>query len=369
MNEVTILPGRALAGPGAPDGSGDPGKDKPRQEKPSAEKPGSGGTTKESAPAVSVIIPVYNRFTMLRQAVASVLYQNFRDFELIIVDDGSTDGTAHIGARGLQTDAAGSRGATEIASAVTQTDAAARSDRAGGPRNTPQTTFQPVPPKSFKFLQIEHTGMPGAVRNRGVEASRGEFIAFLDSDDLWMPRKLERQILCMRIPGAPGISHTRELWLRNGKIVSQASQKHKRSGRLFHDSLLKCIIGPSTVMMKRKLFLDAGGFREDIEIAEDYELWLKITARSDVAFLDQPLTVKRGGHEDQLTAKYGQIEIFRIEALAGLLDNGFFNDEDRILAAAELSRKCAIYANGARKRGKIDEALDYESRSRKYAEI
>jgi glycosyltransferase involved in cell wall biosynthesis len=203
--------------------------------------------------------------------------------------------------------------------------------------------------------------MPGAMRNRGAEAARGKYLAFLDSDDLWLPRKLELQTELMRKNTSCRISHTRELWVRNGKTVSQASQKHRRSGRLFKDSLVKCIIGPSTVMIERDLFQKNGGFREDLEIGEDYELWLRVTSKNDVAYLDRPLTVKRAGHADQLTSKYGYIEHFRIEALAALLAANYFHGENRKLAAAELSRKCTIYVAGAEKRGKFKEAEKYAS--------
>ncbi len=137
---------------------------------------------------------------------------------------------------------------------------------------------------------------------------------------------------------------------------------------LFDDALQKCIIGPSTVVMERSLFVESGGFREDLEIAEDYELWLRITPDERVGYIDTPLIVKRGGHEDQLSSKYGQIEIFRIHALLELVESGYFSGGNQARATGELSRKCAIYANGARKRGKNDEAERYEALARAYGE-
>ena len=223
------------------------------------------------------------------------------------------------------------------------------------------------PPSAFQFIQISHTGMPGAVRNIGVEAARGRYVAFLDSDDLWMPRKLLNQIELMSSQSAAMISHTREAWLRNGKVVSQASQHHTREGRMFADSLAKCIIGPSTVMMDRALYQSTGGFEDDIEIGEDYEYWLRITPRHEVAYLDVPLTVKRAGHADQLTVKYGHIEFFRINALRRLVDGGYFEGVDLKLARAELSRKCHIHAMGSAKRGKDEEAGEYEALSLEYS--
>jgi hypothetical protein len=216
--------------------------------------------------------------------------------------------------------------------------------------------------------------MPGFVRNRGAEAASGEYIAFLDSDDLWMPEKLEKQadlILRGKEENAAGdagrmqICHTREKWVRSGRVISQSSQKHKREGDIFEDSLWKCIIGPSTVMMEKSLFESCGGFREDLEVAEDYELWLRVTAENYVDYLDEPLTIKQAGEWDQLSGKYGQIEIFRIKALQGLLESGFFkslDDPEREKSARQVfEKKCMIYASGCRKRGRSEEAAFYEN--------
>ena len=273
-----------------------------------------------SPPPVSVIIPVYNRPAMVREALASVLAQTFRNFEILAVDDGSTD-------------------------------------------DTPERLEEAAEGAPLRVIRIEHCGKPGAVRNRGVEAARGELLAFLDSDDLWAPEKLESQLALHGVASAaPRISHTRERWLRNGREVSQGSQRHRRAGDLFVDSLKKCIIGPSTVMMERSLFEELGGFREDVEIAEDYELWLRVTHREPVAYLDEALTVKRAGPWDQLSERHGGIELFRIQALRELVEQGGFGDNPEHAAEArrELGRKCRIYASGCRKRGREAEAQEYE---------
>ncbi len=284
-------------------------------------------------PAVSVIIPVYNRQVLVREAVTSVLNQTFRDFEIIVVDDGSEDGTPSL------------------------VKALAASD----PR--------------VRRLRIRHSGFPGRVRNIGAGHARAGRIAFLDSDDLWLPEKLQRQIdFFTRNPGIR-ICHTREKWVRGGKEVSQAGQNHRREGYLFGDALKKCIIGPSTVMMERTLFEEAGGFREDLEIAEDYELWLRITCREEVGCIDDPLVIKRAGEWDQLSEKYGHIELFRIRGLKDLADRGYFDacagpeGDPGHGARRELSRKCRIYAAGCRKRGRIDEAEEYEELARRYGGV
>ncbi|HUX12352.1 MAG TPA: glycosyltransferase [Spirochaetia bacterium] len=281
-----------------------------------------------SDPTVSVIIPTFNRSKLTIEAVGSVLRQSVRAAEIIVVDDGSTDGTAE--------------------------------------------RLQEAAPQ-LSVLRIPHCGMPGAVRNAGAGRARGALLAFLDSDDLWEPAKLARQIGFHQAQPGVRISHTREVWLRDGRIVSQQTQRHRREGDVFADALVKCMIGPSTVMLERALFEESGGFREDLEIAEDYELWLRIVDHEPVGYIDEPLTLKRahGGEagDGQLSARYGQIEIFRIRALEDLLERDFFVRARAEVARAELARKCRIYAAGCRKRGKLEEAHLYELRSRSYTEI
>ncbi len=275
-------------------------------------KPGN----RESPPLVSVVIPVYNRFELLMQASASVLSQDMADFELILVDDGSEK---------------------EVSTAAGLGD------------------------ERVRVVRLKHTGLPGLVRNRGAEAARGRYLAFLDSDDLWRPEKLLLQSEYFAGHREIKICHTRETWERDGRTVSQSSQRHRREGDVFTDALKKCIIGPSTVMMERELFLETGGFREDLEIAEDYEYWLRITAFHRIGYIDTPLTVKRAGGWEQLSEKYGQIEVFRIRGLKVLVDAGFFPPDPEAAAREAPGRECRLYAAGSRKRGKNAEAADYEA--------
>ena len=275
---------------------------------------------------ITAIIPTYNRLSLLREAVLSASAQTCPDLELIVVDDGSIDGTEEFCANQL--------------------------------RENPDT---------FRYLNLPHCGRPGKVRNAGARETEGDYLSFLDSDDLWEPEKLSRQVAFFEEHQDIRICHTREVWQRGQKVVSQAGQRHKRSGYIFPDALKKCVIGPSTVMMRRELFEEFGGFREDLEIAEDYELWLRITAKYPVGYIDEPLVIKRGGHPDQLSEKYGQIEIFRIRALLFNLEGGTFVGEQRELAARELVRKCRIYAAGCEKRGKREEARRYREIAGRYA--
>jgi glycosyltransferase involved in cell wall biosynthesis len=273
---------------------------------------------------VSVIIPLYNRYHLVKEAIESVLTQSFQDFELIIADDGSSDGAASL------------------------------------VEEYPQ----------IRYLQMEHTGFPGLVRNRGAELARGRWLAFLDSDDLFEPDKLSKQIDMLDSCEGQVIHHTRERWLRGSKIISQKQFNHKRSGDVFDEALRKCMIGPSTVVMDREMYTSLGGFREDLEIAEDYEFWLRVTALYPVSYCDDELITKRAGHGSQLSEKYGQIEIFRIRGLEDLVRQNWFTTHATVShqcrALAELSRKCLIYSRGAAKRGRADISRTYLTLHERY---
>lgn len=269
------------------------------------------------------MIPVYNRYELLKEAVASVLAQSYHDFEIIVIDDGSEDGADRI--TGLS--------------------------------------------EKIRYYRYEHTGFPGLMRNRGVAHAAGELTAFLDSDDLFEPGKLELQLEELG-SSASLLCHTREKWLRGQREISQKRFTHRRRGDVFPDALKKCIIGPSTVLMDRACFLGLGGFREDLEVAEDYEFWLRYTALHPVAYCDEPLITKRAGHGGQLSEKYGQIEIFRIRGLRDLVeDNWFLRHASRShqrMALLELADKCRIYSDGAEKRGRTGEAQEFRDLSGRY---
>jgi hypothetical protein len=130
--------------------------------------------------------------------------------------------------------------------------------------------------------------------------------------------------------------------------------------------LRKCVIGPSTVVLPRQTLTGVGGFREDLEVAEDYELWLRIVDTAPVAYVEEPLTTKRAGHGDQLSERYGKIELFRIRALRDLVDRHVFTPEHQSMAREELARKCRIYATGCSKRGRAGEAAEYEELAQRY---
>ena len=265
-------------------------------------------------PEVSVIIPTYNRRAMLLEAIDSVHAQSIREFELIVADDGSTDGTAeHLTKLG----------------------------------------------KTVRVEHIEHRG-PAAARNHGVALARAPLIAFLDSDDLWLPAKLERQLAFMSANPDCAISQTNEIWIRKGHRVNPGVRHRKRGGDIFIDSLRTCLISMSATMMRADLFRSLGGFDETIVAAEDYDLWLRILIDHEAGLLDEPLVTRRGGHPDQTSATTPALDRFRILALTKLLADDRLSQARRTAVVEVLAEKCGIYAGGLARRGRVDQARFYE---------
>jgi glycosyltransferase involved in cell wall biosynthesis len=262
------------------------------------------------APEVTVVIPTFDRAATLPRAVDSVLAQKGAAFELIIADDGSTDGTA-----------------------------AALERYRSDPR--------------VRVLSLPHGGV-SAARNAGAAAGTAPWIAFLDSDDEWLPGKLAAQLAHFREKGFR-IGQTRERWVRRGVRVNPPDHAVKQEGDLFAVSLERCMITPSSVMLERRLFEECGGFRADFPACEDYELWLRLTAEHQVGLVSRDLLVRYGGHADQLSAKYPALDRFRIRAIALLLEGKPLAPERRALALSVLSRKLGIYQQGCERRGHADE--------------
>jgi len=268
---------------------------------------------------VSVIIPTYNRGWILREAVDSVLAQDFDDFELIVVDDGSTDNTRQI-----------------LEDYGNELIIIAQNNRGAS-----------------------------AARNRGIAEAGASLIAFLDSDDLWQPHKLSRQVEFFNANPEALICQTEEIWIRNGVRVNPKKRHHKFSGMIFEPSLALCLVSPSAVMIRKKLFDTVGLFDESLLACEDYDLWLRISCRYPVHLIEDPLIIKRGGHQDQLSKAAG-LDKFRIQSLKKIIDNGRLSQSQRRAAVRTLQEKCAVYAGGCRKRGREEEAQYYEGLAEKF---
>ncbi len=274
--------------------------------------------TPKSQPDISVIIPAFNRAHTLPKALDSVLSQTLKPREIIVVDDGSTDETNAVLA------------------------------------NYP----------GLCIISQDNRGV-SAARNMGIKKAGGEWLAFLDSDDEWLKEKLEKQWDAICIDDKL-ICHTEEIWIRNGQRVNPM-KKHKKFGGIIYERCLPlCVISPSSVMIHRSVFEDVGVFDESLEVCEDYDLWLRICAKYSVLFIDEPLIVKYGGHEDQLSRKHWGMDRFRVKALEKMMSFGALNDEDEKATVNMILQKCGIIINGMKKRGNNDEAEKWQSKIEKY---
>ena len=256
---------------------------------------------------ISVIIPTFNRKKTLGRAIRSVLDQTLSPLEILIIDDGSNDGT----------------------------------------EEWVKERF-----KKIKYIYQNNHGVSSA-RNIGIENAYGDWVAFLDSDDEWLPNKLYEQVKA--IDSNPGMQffHTNEIWIRNGVRVNQMKKHKKYGGYIFEKCLDICRVSPSSVLIKKEVFDNIGFFDESLKVCEDYDLWLRITSKYQVIFLDVPLIYKYGGHADQLSKVNDGIESYRIKSLEKIIKSGCLSNDQKFIAINALVNKMKIYSKGLEKRKKL----------------
>ncbi|HPY75062.1 MAG: glycosyltransferase family 2 protein [Planctomycetes bacterium] len=266
-------------------------------------------------PIISIVIPTYNRAYCLTQCIDSIYAQTFKNWELIVVDDGSEDNTAEILTLYIE--------------------------------------------KGLQYIKQKNAGVSSA-RNKGLEHAKGMYIAFCDSDDQWIKTKLQMQYNAFQSDQSMILNYTDEIWIRNGKRVNQCKQHTKYSGWIFEKCLDLCIVSPSSVMMHRSFFETVGNFDETLFACEDYDLWLRGAIYYPYHFIDKALIIKTGGHEDQLSRKYWGMDRFRVQSILKCLQNKDISKEQQKAAKNKLQEKCNILIQGAQKRNNIEIATYYE---------
>ena len=254
---------------------------------------------------ISVVIPSYNRGHCLQRALQSVYQQTSPVDEVILVDDGSTDGSA-----------------------------------TGSATDFPQLVIMRQPQSGVS-----------AARNHGIRAASHDWIALLDSDDSWQPHKIEAiRDAAAKNPGFV-LYHSDETWIRDGVRVNPMHKHRKHGGWIFQQCLPLCAISPSTAVMQKATLLALSLFDETLPACEDYDLWLRLCHRYPVYFVDQKLVTRYAGHDDQLSTQYPFMDRFRVRALHRLLASEALQDEDFAAARATLLGKLEILLQGARKHG------------------
>ncbi len=269
---------------------------------------------------ISVIIPTYNRATLINRALNSVFSQTLLADEVIVIDDGSSDDTV----------------------------------------NFIKTDYPDV-----ILISQDNKGI-SAARNAGISATTGEWIALLDSDDEWLPQKLQLQMQALKENPEYLIVHTNEIWCRNGIRVKQMKIHRKYGGRIFQHCLPLCAMSPSSVIIHQSILEQVGLFDESLPVCEDYDMWLRICARFPVLFLDEELIIKFGGHADQLSRKYWGMDRFRIQAIEKILVTEDLTEEDRTLAIKTMLDKIHIYLAGARKHNNNELISEFTTLANRY---
>jgi glycosyltransferase involved in cell wall biosynthesis len=272
--------------------------------------------------SISVVIPALNRSTLLHRALASVSQQSVRSLEVLIIDDGSHP-----------------------------------------PLNPSHYSQYP----NLKFFRSEITEGVASARNKGIKHAQGNWIALLDSDDEWEPTKLEKQLVFLKKFPKFRVVHTEERWIRNGNEVMPPAYLYKTNHLLWERSLKHCLICPSSVLIHRSVFETVGLFNEELTVCEDYDFWLRLLLEQEIGLVDEKLVIKHGGHADQLSTTTWGMDRFRVMALQKILSNSLLSNDRRIKVTEVLYEKCGILAQGANKRGKLEEAQKYKDLSDQYS--
>ena len=247
---------------------------------------------------ITVIIPTYNREKLLLKAIDSVLNQTIKVDEIIVVDDGSNDDTKCI-----------------------------------------------IKNLDIRYIYQKNSGVSSA-RNLGIKLASNDWICFLDSDDIWIETKIEKQILFHEENKNILFSHTSEEWIFNDKIIKQKNHQQKPSGYCFNDNISHCLIGPSTVMIHKSIFINIGMFDENLAVCEDFDLWLRVLSKYELGFVYKKLVNKIAGHKNQLSFVTPMMDTYRINAL--------LKHKDKEIVKNMIIKKCDILIKGAIKHNNIE---------------
>ncbi len=266
---------------------------------------------------ISVVIPTLNRINTLQRALDSVINQTYKPAEIIVVDNGSSDGTLKF--------------------------------------------LREQYPK-ITILTENKIGVSSA-RNKGIKKSINQWIALLDSDDAWHPRKLEVQTSMLDSALKEyNLIHTDEVWFRNNKHINQMKKHKKQGGYIFERCLSLCCISPSSVLFKKNILDKVGLFDESLPVCEDYDMWLKICSSEEVLFAQDKLTYKYGGHKDQLSKSYWGMDRFRIKSIENIIKNFDLTNKQKKQAKKELIKKLKIIINGAFKRNNLSIVNEFSTK-------
>ena len=250
---------------------------------------------------LSCIIPVYNRYSTLKDAVESAMAQTISDIEIIVIDDGSDP---------------------EV-----------------------ESILRPYLP-AIRLIRLEKNSGVSRARNIGIGEAKGDYVAFLDSDDVWLPFKSKKQLDKMNKDDCL-VGHTDEFWFKQGRFINQG-KKHKRYGGFIFEKVLDiCRMSPSSTIIHKCVFETAGMFDENMQSCEDYDLILRLAANFKISYLPMRTIIKRSITCDQLSSQIEHIESVRLESLQKFFDSSLsLSHQRKACITQELERKRAIVSTG-----------------------
>ncbi len=258
---------------------------------------------------ISIILPTFNRPNMTIRALNSIVKQTYRHFELIVIDDGSFDNTY---------------------------------DRINDYLKTQQNI-------KYKLIKKTNKGVSHA-RNIGLRLAQYDWVAFLDSDDEWLPSRLQTQVNYInKTPDCHWV-YSDEQWVKDGVVIPVKPNSCKKyHGAVLKKAIDRCFIGCSTVLIRKSHIEDVGGFNENFPACEDYDLWLKLLSKYKVDYIDQKLVTRFGGHDDQLSRAFHSMNLWRLKSVANLLEKSHLNEPERSYAENFIKSKAPQLMNGYKK--------------------
>lgn len=286
---------------------------------------------------VAAIIPVANRPGLLGEAIQSICAGQTKPTELIVVLNATDDPLTDSDSAGPLLD---SQQSTRTAD-----------------RQAAETSFARHADSGIQFRVIEcEIAGPGPARNAGVATTQQPWLAFLDSDDLWAPEKLNRQWSYLTQRPHLNAIHTAEVWIKDGRTLSQPAHLRPHTGRFLRASLAHCLISCSSLLIRREVFAELGEFDPDFRVCEDFELWLRYLTRYPIGLLPEALTIKRAGDWPQESRRFHSLDAYRIRAILKLIrmDGHRLSSDEFEAARSACEKKIGILQQGAARRDTIE---------------
>ena len=261
-------------------------------------------------PTVSVIIPTYNRAYLIDRAIQSVLNQSYQDFEMIIVDDGSTDDTKEV-----------------------------------------VTEFQEQD-KRIRYIRHEKNKGGSAARNTGIKSAEGDYVAFLDDDDEWLPAKIEKQVVKFQDSlDEVGVIYSGFFYVsdKTGKVISESVPTLR--GNVYANLLSGCILGSPTPLIRKTCFQKAGLYDDRLPSCQDWDMWIRLSKHYTFDFIPDILA-KHHVHGKQISVDLNA----KIQARKTLI----------IKYRADLSKHPSILSEHSRRLGILCCLAGHSKEGRKY---